>query len=82
MALTGKKRHYHWDKIQPRHFISTAKQVDFNEKTAKTIIDEMMDEVIGKLESQIPSSFPEAISVAILEGMRKQRDRFIGAGQV
>jgi len=85
MALTGKNRHYHWDKIQPRHFISTAKQVGFNEKTAKTIIDEMMemvDEVISKLESQIPSGFPEEISIAILDGMRKQRDRFIGAGLV
>jgi len=83
MALTGKNRHYHWDKIQPRHFVSTAKQVGFNEKAAKAIIDEVMemvDEVISKLESQIPSNFPEAISVAILDGMRKQRDRFIVEG--
>jgi serine/threonine-protein kinase HipA len=81
MAVSGKKRHYHWDKIQPRHFISTAKQVGFNGKTAKAIIDEMLvrvDEVIKKIESEIPSGFSEAITVAILDGMRKQRDGFIG----
>lgn len=80
MALSGKNRHYHWDKIQPRHFMSTAKQVGFNEKTAKAIFDEIMgkvDEVINAVESQIPSNFPEEISVAIFDGMRRQRDRFI-----
>jgi len=83
MALTGRNRHYHWHKIQPRHFMSTAKQVGFNEKTAGAIMGEMMerlDEVISKLESQIPPDFPEAISLAILEGMQKQRDRFTGVG--
>jgi serine/threonine-protein kinase HipA len=80
MALTGKNRHYHWDKIQPRHFISTAKHIGFNQKAAKTIIDQMMnrvDEVISKIEPQIPPRFPEATLLAILDGMRKQRDRFM-----
>ena len=51
MALSGKNRHYRWNEIQSRHFISTAKQIGFNEKTAKTIMDEMLemvDEVIAK----------------------------------
>ena len=85
MALSGKNRHYHWDKIQPRHFISTAKQVGFNEKMAKAIITEMMgmvDEVITKVESQLPADFPEDISATIIDGMRKQHDRFVDASLV
>jgi len=83
MAFSGKNRHYHWDKIQPRHFMSTAKQVGFNEKTAKAIMDEMMEmieEVITKVESQLPADFPEKIATTIIEGMRKQHARYCGAG--
>ena len=83
MALSGQNRHYHWDKIQLRHFISTAKQVGFNKKTAQTIVTDMMaavDDVIVNVERQIPDDFPEAIAAPILAGIRKQRDRYIGAG--
>lgn len=83
MALSGKSRHYHWDKIQPRHFISTARQAGFNKKTARTIIINMMakvDDAIARVESQIPADFPETIATSILAGIRKQRDRYISAG--
>ena len=79
MAFSGKNRHYHWDKIQVRHFISTAKQSGFNEKTAYAILVEMMDivdDVIAYIEAQLPTDFPDAIATPILSGIRKQRDRF------
>lgn len=85
MALSGKNRHYHWDMMQPRHFMSTARQVDFNEKTARVIFDEMMemvDEVIAVVESQLPADFPEEILATIIDGMRRQRDRFAGVSIV
>ncbi len=83
MALSGKNRHYHWDTILPRHFISTAKTVGFNEKTARKIVVDMMadvDEAIVNVEGQIPAGFPESIADPILAGICKQRDRYIRAG--
>jgi len=77
MALSGKNRHYHWSNIQPRHFLSTARQVGFNETTAQTIVRDMMaavDDVIARVEVQIPDDFPEAIATPILAGICKQRD--------
>ena len=81
MALSGKNRHYHWHMIQPRHFFSTAKQVGFNEKTSHTLCVEMMDaidDVIAKVEVQLPVNFPDAIATPILAGIRRQRDRYAG----
>ena len=83
MALSGKNRHYHWHKIQPRHFISTAKAVGFNEKTARENFVEMMagvDEAIADVEVQIPAGFPGHIADSILQGIRKQRDRYLSSG--
>lgn len=83
MALSGKNRDCHWSNIQSRHFISTARQVGFNEKTAQTIVRDMMaavDDVIKLAEVQIPDDFPEAIAAPILAGIRKQRDRYSRSG--
>lgn len=83
MALSGKNRHYLWHTIQPRHFISTARHVGFNEKTAQAAIREMMDSlegVIATVEQQIPDDFPDDVSIPILTGMRQQRERFLALG--
>lgn len=80
MALSGKNRHYHWHTIQPRHFISTAKQVGFNEKSAAVIVETMLamvDDAVAHIEATLPVNFPEAIAGPILAGMRKQRDRYV-----
>jgi len=45
MVMSGKNRHYHWHTLQPRYFLSTAKQVGFNEKTARGLVFEMMGRV-------------------------------------
>lgn len=82
MALTGENRHYHWYSIQPRHFLSTARQVGFNEKTALTLFGEMMgkmDEAIMQVEKQIPVNFPDKIRESIFNGMRKLRDRCVSS---
>ncbi len=78
MALIGKNRHYRWHNVQPRHFLSTAKQVGFHQNSAQILFSEMLgsvDEVIERVEEQIPADFPTGISVPIFNGMRKQRDR-------
>ncbi len=83
MALAGKNRHYHWYNIQPRHFFSAAKQAGFNVKTAQSLFSKMtdsLDDVIQKVEGQIPANFPDRIAKPILDGMLKQREHYLAAG--
>lgn len=85
MALSAKNRHYNWSTIQPRHFLSTARKVGFNEKTANTLLTEVMDsveDVIAQVEAQIPADFPDAIATPILAGILKQREYYAEAGSL
>ncbi len=80
MALIGKNRHYHWHKIQPRHFLSTAKQSEFSTKSAEMITHQIMDTVdesIESVKSIIPDDFPQQIADSIFEGMINKRGHFI-----
>mgnify|MGYP002639416018 CR=1 FL=1 len=79
MALSGKNRHYHWHKIQPRHFLNTAKLAGLNVNAAENILYQVLeaiDEVIGFTQAIIPEHFPSQTADAIFTGMLKQRDRF------
>ncbi|OYX04325.1 MAG: hypothetical protein B7Z05_08565 [Thiotrichales bacterium 32-46-8] len=72
MALDSKQRHYQWEKILPRHFISTAKKVGYSEKLAQAHMDEMIamiPSVISTVETQLPPQFPDSISNPIFEGL-------------
>jgi serine/threonine-protein kinase HipA len=73
MALKGtKKNNYHWSAIQPRHFISTAKAIDFSPKDAELILKEMLEQanhVAEEVAARIPEGFPTHISEPILQGM-------------
>ena len=73
MSLKGKNNHYHWDKIQRRHFIDTAKFVNYSAEKADTILDEMLakiDDVVETVSAQLPKEFPKKISQSIFDGMR------------
>ena len=80
MALEGKSRHYHWERILYRHWLSTAKNCRFPEKEMIDIIDSTlgrMDEVIEKVASLLPVGFPADVAGPIFEGMKTARDRMI-----
>jgi serine/threonine-protein kinase HipA len=80
MALEGKSRHYHWERILYRHWLSTAKNCRFPEKEMIDIIDSTlgrMDEVIEKVASLLPVGFPTDVAGPIFEGMKTARDRMI-----
>ncbi len=50
-------------------------------ETARIIVVEMMEaveEVIARVEAQIPDGFPDAVATPILAGMCKQRDQYAG----
>jgi serine/threonine-protein kinase HipA len=73
MAFKGTKRNnYHWSAIQPRHFISTAKAINFSPKKAELILKEMLEKanrVAAEVAGRIPEGFPTHISEPILQGM-------------
>jgi serine/threonine-protein kinase HipA len=82
MALKGRENHYHWYNIQRRHFLSTAKAVQFSVETAEKILDDMLaqvEEVIKKTSAQLPNSFPAAIAESLFNGMIQCRDRLLKA---
>lgn len=78
MALIGKNKHYHWDKIQRRHFINTANVVNYSMEKAEEILDEMLEKVeavIEKVSKQLPSMFPKNISQPVFDGMLSMKKR-------
>src|SRR3989344_4674862 len=80
MALTGKNKQYHWNKIQRRHFISTAKAAKFSLRKTDEILEEMLDQidsVINIVSLQIPPQFPEHIAHSIFTGMRQVKKKLV-----
>jgi serine/threonine-protein kinase HipA len=72
MALRGKQNRYEWTQIQPRHFLSTAKAVNFSQTQAMALLLEMLkraEAVAKKVKKQLPAGFPTHISDPILNGM-------------
>ncbi|GAA06452.1 type II toxin-antitoxin system HipA family toxin [Photobacterium leiognathi] len=80
MALTGTKKYYKWQTIQPRHFLSTAKAVGFSTQRANELMLEMKSQapsVIEKVRQQLPNDFPTEISESIFNGVLKQAGRLV-----
>ncbi|WP_305817095.1 type II toxin-antitoxin system HipA family toxin [Photobacterium leiognathi] len=80
MALTGTKKYYKWQTIQPRHFLSTAKAVGFSTQRANELMSEMKNQapsVIEKVRQQLPNDFPSEISESIFNGVLKQAGRLV-----
>lgn len=78
MALVGENHHYHWYNVQRRHFISTAKAVNYSIDKAESILDEMLnqvEDVIYKVSVELPSAFPKQISQPIFDGMLLMKRR-------
>jgi serine/threonine-protein kinase HipA len=72
MAVKGKKAYYHWDSIQARHFIATAKLANFSEIQAEEILWDMLeqvDSVVATVTATLPENFPAHISQPIFAGM-------------
>ncbi len=78
MSVKGKNKHYYWNNIQIRHWLSTAAQCQFSETIMQDIIDDVfdnMENVITRVTRMLPKNFPEQISDAIFAGMRKVKNR-------
>ncbi|MGX2952359.1 HipA domain-containing protein [Shewanella sp. JL219SE-S6] len=71
-ATKGKK--YEINKILPRHFLDTAKAVNFSQDKMQRIMDEMkgaLPEAISQVRANLPEGFPEHISDSIFENANK-----------
>jgi len=78
MALQGKNIHYHWHNIQRRHFLETAKAVNYSPERAETILDDMLqqvDSVIEQVSEKLPKKFPSNISQPLFDGMREMKKK-------
>jgi serine/threonine-protein kinase HipA len=78
MALVGANRHYHWQEILRRHWISTAHAARFSKEEANAVLTdcfERVPEVVDRVSSAIPPGFPSAVADAILKGLESARGR-------
>lgn len=74
MAATGANRHYLWKRILPRHWLSTARACELDEKRALAIIHDMVmrtDDALAAVSRDIPADFPREVSEPILDGVGK-----------
>ena len=72
-ATKGKK--YHINKIYPRHFLETAKQVGFEVSKMEEIMSEIKAEtsnIINEVKLKLGDDFPRNISESIFSGMLNQ----------
>lgn len=73
MAVSGKNRHYEWNRILPRHWISTARACGITEDVAQALIDELVANtpaVIARVTAVLPATFPAQVTDAVFAGMR------------
>ena len=75
MGLTATKgKKYEISKILPRHFLDTAKAVNFNQDTMQELIDEMKDalpKAMLQVGAKLPEGFPEHIVGSIFANTQK-----------
>lgn len=78
MAALGKNKHYHWQDIHRRHWMSTARACRFPVADMETILKEFldsMDQVIHRVGAMLPPGFPDRVAQTVFTGMKKARDR-------
>lgn len=71
MALVGKNRHYEAERIQRRHFNSTAKRFGYGE-TAEPLIRELVERtpaVIDQVQRELPIGFSQEVADKVLGGL-------------
>ncbi|MDP6979782.1 MAG: HipA domain-containing protein, partial [Myxococcota bacterium] len=70
MAVKGTSRHYRWDGIRARHWISTAKHCRYPEARVQAILDELgsaIPSAIDRVGASLPAGFPGDVAGPVLE---------------
>lgn len=72
MAASSKNRHYHWDGIQARHWLSTAQACGIDDSAMTAILENLIEktpQVVQRIETMLPAGFPDQVSETILRGL-------------
>ncbi len=72
MALVGKNRHYEAERIQRRHFNSTAKRFGYGE-SAEPLMQELVGRtpaVIDQVQRDLPAGFSQEVADKVLGGLQ------------
>jgi serine/threonine-protein kinase HipA len=72
MALVGKNRHFETERIQRRHFNSTARRFGYGE-TAEPLLQELIARtpaVIDQVLRELPVGFSEEVADKVLGGLQ------------
>lgn len=80
MALKGKNTHYHWYRMQRRHFLDTAQRTHYSTEQAESILNEMLSQVenvIEEVRTKLPTDFPSNIAHPIFNGMILAKRRLL-----
>lgn len=74
MAVTGTSRHYAWEMIRGRHWLTTAREARFSVAHAREILVDVAAraKTVGDVvRDQLPDGFPCALADSILAGVTK-----------
>ncbi len=80
MAWLGKNKHYKWDQVKYRHFLTTAKKTNYSVNSAEKIVADMLsnvDHVIETVSASLPKNFPTPISEPIFYGLLKTKKKIM-----
>ncbi|WP_292258135.1 type II toxin-antitoxin system HipA family toxin [Marinospirillum sp.] len=78
MSQKGRQRHYHWQRMEPRHFISTAIETGFSTATTRQLMQEtalLAERVIDAVRNQLPANFPPKIAEPIFTGVQDHAEK-------
>jgi len=76
MAVTGKSRHYRWQEIETRHWLTTAAKCRFPVAEAEAMIAGCLgriDAVVAEIQRSLPADFPAQVADPVLEGLTAMR---------
>ncbi|WP_197493264.1 type II toxin-antitoxin system HipA family toxin [Woeseia oceani] len=71
MAVLGKNRHYRWAEIQPRHWLSTAREIGLKVTAEEDMLHlgDHAPRVVEEVSAMLPGDFPKAVSEPIFDGL-------------
>jgi hypothetical protein len=83
MAMrTGKRSHYKWDEIQPRHFHALALSLpDPNAWQAMLRMTQAIPGAIASVSKRLPADFKESVWSTTTKGLTKKADEFLRVGE-
>ena len=84
MAVYGANRYYEWSRIEPRHWVETGRRCGIAEDTTRGLMKEIGESskrVLERVGQRIPSSFPNDLQEAILNGVKSSARRLGSFGK-